>query len=167
MNGVYPSQVTCRRSTLRESSKIRNAARPSCPRPNVSVRTEPEGTGWSQRHWLTRFRDQIGLAPKPTARVLRFPRNRTSVTRGCPRSRPSGRAPSARAMQPAAVEAPELDSRAVPAVSGNSAVEFGSPGAGAGRQRERDVPAANSDQGRRRSYDHSTHGQQQAPVLIH
>lgn len=33
-----------------------------------------EEIGWSRRHFINRFRDQVGLAPKSTGRVLRFRR---------------------------------------------------------------------------------------------
>ena len=40
----------------------------------VSVGVLAEEIGWSRRHFATRFRDSVGLAPKPTARILRFRR---------------------------------------------------------------------------------------------
>jgi transcriptional regulator GlxA family with amidase domain len=43
--------------------------------------------GWTRRHLLTRFREQIGLAPKTVARVIRFQRALQLLQR--PVSRPS------------------------------------------------------------------------------
>jgi AraC-like DNA-binding protein len=40
----------------------------------VPVSVLAEEIGWSRRHFGTRFRAQVGLAPKPTGRVLRFRR---------------------------------------------------------------------------------------------
>jgi AraC-like DNA-binding protein len=40
----------------------------------VTVQDLADGTGWSRRRLLTRFHQQVGMAPKAVARVLRFHR---------------------------------------------------------------------------------------------
>ena len=43
-----------------------------------------EEIGWSRRHFTSRFRRQVGLAPKPTGRVLRFKRAAALLVRARP-----------------------------------------------------------------------------------
>jgi AraC-like DNA-binding protein len=47
----------------------------------VRVSELAAGTGWSERHLTSRFRAEIGLAPKAAARVIRFDRARNLLVR--------------------------------------------------------------------------------------
>jgi AraC-like DNA-binding protein len=60
-------------SHLRPDPEVAHAwARLTGARGRVAVGTLADETGWSRRHLLTRFRDQVGLTPTTAGRVLRF-----------------------------------------------------------------------------------------------
>jgi AraC-like DNA-binding protein len=50
----------------------------------IAVADIADEVGWSRRHLVDRFREQVGLSPKVTARVLRFHRAMDLMTRGLP-----------------------------------------------------------------------------------
>ncbi|MFI6601596.1 helix-turn-helix domain-containing protein [Nonomuraea sp. NPDC050536] len=50
----------------------------------VSSRVLAEGLGWSHRHLVSRFHDQVGLAPKAVGRVIRFGRAVRLLQQGRP-----------------------------------------------------------------------------------
>jgi AraC-like DNA-binding protein len=49
---------------------------------NVSIGGLAERIGWSRKHLISRFREQIGLPPKTVGRILRFNRVLRCVERG-------------------------------------------------------------------------------------
>ena len=57
----------------------------------VRVSALAAGTGWSERHLTSRFRAEIGLAPKAAARVIRFDRARKLLVRNLTEANPAGR----------------------------------------------------------------------------
>lgn len=58
----------------------------------IGIQQLADGTGWSRRHLSNRFRTQVGLAPKPAARVLRFQRAAELLLPPGPDRRSGGRA---------------------------------------------------------------------------
>jgi AraC-like DNA-binding protein len=52
---------------------------------NASIGSLAETVGCSQKHLIGQFRDQVGLAPKTAARVIRFDRAVTLIERGSQR----------------------------------------------------------------------------------
>jgi AraC-like DNA-binding protein len=50
----------------------------------MAISTLAEQVGWTRQHLVTRFRQQIGLAPKTVARVLRLHRASTMMTQPSP-----------------------------------------------------------------------------------
>ena len=57
----------------------------------VRVSALAAGTGWSERHLTSRFRAEIGLAPKAAARVIRFDRARKLLVRNLSETNPTCR----------------------------------------------------------------------------
>jgi AraC-like DNA-binding protein len=85
----WPARFELLDETLHRAAAIGRAADPEVRwawrRLVTSHGTAPIGqlateVGWSRRHFAARFRGQVGLAPKPAARVLRFAHARTLLT---------------------------------------------------------------------------------------
>ncbi|GAA2401841.1 helix-turn-helix domain-containing protein [Nonomuraea africana] len=53
---------------------------------SVSVASLARSLGWSHRHLVARFHDQVGLTPKASARVIRFDRAMSLLREGLPLS---------------------------------------------------------------------------------